>query len=137
MINVGTAMKATDYNDLGQPIALSSNKQLSIIAIIMDDNPRFPIKQDGNKYANLANSIVKNLKQIVPICTNRKQAKINYIIGGHSGGGAGAISALTNNPPLISFDVAGIVGLAPYQIDPKSTAKINVPSLMWGFANKT
>jgi len=137
MINVGAAMSATEYNDLGHSIASSSNKELSIIAIIMDDNPGDIRKQDQNKYANLANAIVKNLKQIVLICANRKQAKINYIIGGHSAGGEAAIRALTNDPPLISFDVAGIVGLAPYQIDPKSTAKINVPSLMWGFAHKT
>jgi len=137
MINVGTAMRVTSYNDLGRSIVSSTQSQLSVIAIIIDNNPRRIEKQNGKKYADLANSIVQNLKQIVPICSNTKDSAVRYLIGGHSGGGAGAINALTSDPPLFSFEIAGIVGLAPFPVDPRSPMKILAPSLMWGFSNMT
>jgi hypothetical protein len=128
LINVGTAMSVDNYKLLSESIVNGS----STIAIIIDSNPRNLPKDDGLKYATITNAIVQNISNIIPTCkhTNRPL----YFIGGHSGGGKGAMNAIQEN--RLTFPVAGMIGLDPFQISKTdlSVLHIDLPSLYWGFS---
>ena len=134
-ISVGTAMKVQDYEALGTSIvqeatnARSANNQQgsSMVAIIIDSNPWWIQKQDGKKYTKLVNAIASRISDLVPAC--QAQPPNRYLIGGHSGGGQGAVEALQSLHQF-NFTPAGFVGLAPYQI----SSSISIPSLNIGFS---
>lgn len=133
-INVGTGMTVGAYEELARLIVAANTANTSTVTIIVDSNAGclFNIglqKDDGAKFARVVNAAVYNLKNDVAICTNPL-----YFIGGHSGGGKGAINAFQQDN--LDFSVAGYVGLDPYQITQTDPIQIDMPSLFWGF-NKT
>ena len=135
MINVGTAMSTDAYSKLANAIVTADYQQdestSGTIAIIVDSNPNRIVKDDGKKYAEVVNAIAGSLSSIIPKCTTPPL----YFIGGHSGGGKGAINAL--NLKIIKFPVAGLVGLDPFEITAseqiQQNMRIDIPSLQWGF----
>jgi hypothetical protein len=133
-INVGTGMSVNDYTELAKSIVAANTANTSTVAIIVDNNPGclFNVglkKDDGAKFARVVNKAMMNLRNDIPICTNPL-----YFIGGHSGGGKGAMIAIQMGN--LNFSVAGYVGLDPYQITQEDPIPIRMPSLFWGF-NKT
>jgi hypothetical protein len=133
-INVGTGMSVSDYTELANLIVSANTVNTSTVAIVVDNNPGCPFnvglqKDDGAKFARAVNAAVHDLKNNVAICTNPL-----YFIGGHSGGGKGAMNAIGKG--TLDFPIAGYVGLDPYQITQKDPIPIEMPSLFWGF-NKT
>jgi hypothetical protein len=133
MINVGTFMSTDAYSKLANAIVIAGSQQNAsssgTIAIIVDSNPNRIMKDDGKKYADVVNAIAGSISTIIPKCT----APPLYFIGGHSGGGKGAINALNLN--VLNFSVAGFVGLDPFEVskEDRSNLRIDVPSLQWGF----
>lgn len=133
MINVGTFMSTDAYSKLANAIVIEGSQQNAstsgTIAIIVDSNPNRIMKDDGQKYADVVNAIAGSISTIIPKCTSPPL----YFIGGHSGGGKGAINALNMN--VLNFAVAGFVGLDPFEVSAqdRSTLRIDVPSLQWGF----
>lgn len=130
-INIGTGMIVSAYEELAKSIVATNT---STVAIIVDSNPRclFNIglqKDDGAKFARVVNAAMENVKNDVSICSNPL-----YFIGGHSGGGKGAMNAVRQQN--LNFSIAGFVGLDPYQITQTDPIQIDMPSLFWGF-NKT
>ena len=128
IINVGTEMSVTDYQDLGKKIVNNDT-----VSIIIDDNPKKIKKQDGKKFAALVNAIAHDLVDIVGDCC-MKQPKNGYLLGGHSGGGEAAVLALQHES--LDLAVTGFLGLAPFTVTP-ATMEINVPSLIWDFSKET
>jgi hypothetical protein len=132
MINVGTGMSVGNYKSLATSIVAASSNNASTVAIIVNSNPYGLRKDDGTKFAKAANAIVGNIRNILPV--SEKSTKPLYFIGGHSGGGKGAMNAIQQN--ALNFSVAGFVGLDPYQISKEYSLYIEMPALLWGF-NKT
>jgi hypothetical protein len=133
-INVGTSMSVNDYTKLAKLIVSANTVSTSTVVIIVDNNLGCIInvgvkKDDGAKFARVVNAAVQNLKNSVSICTNPL-----YFVGGHSGGGKGAMNAIQMGK--LNFSIAGYVGLDPYQITKEDPISIEMPSLFWGF-NKT
>jgi hypothetical protein len=135
IVNVGTGMSVDDYTSLSKSIVMgamqSTTHSSGTIAIIIDSNPGDLKKDDGSKYANTANAIVNDIGEIIPPC-----AKTNsplYFIGGHSGGGKGAINAIQMN--LLKFPVAGLLGLDPFEISENDS--VLIPSMYWGFSTQS
>lgn len=141
MINVGTSMRTVDYSKLATSIVLAGTQQnISVsgtIAIIVDSNPNCLLscikKDDGQKYANVVNAIAGSISTIIPKCTKPPL----YFVGGHSGGGKGAINAI--NMKILKFPAAGFVGLDPFAVSKEEQLKlrIDIPSLLWGFNETT
>ena len=113
MLSVGTTMTVSDYSDLAENIVVQSP---GVVIVIMDPNPG-GLKQDGKKYANVANVIVSNITHLVPNSCCEQEPHQGYFIGGHSCGGQG-----------MNFTVSGFIGLDPFQID-KKDMMIGIPSL--------
>lgn len=134
LLNVGTSMAIGDYSDIAQSIIADSP---SIVTIIMDSNPGNVQKQNGYKFIEMANKIAATITTIVPSCSPEPPG--GYFIGGHSGGGEGAVNAMIasaaadSSDRKLGFPVVGYVGLAPYRIS-VNDMKISVPSLVWGFS---
>ena len=133
MINVGTFMSTDAYSDLANAIVIAGSQpntsSSGTVAIVVDSNPKRIMKDDGTKYADAVNAIVGSIRSIIPNCS----ALPLYFIGGHSGGGKGAINALNLN--ILNFSVAGFVGLDPFEVSEPDqlNLRIPVPSLQWGF----
>lgn len=133
-INVGTGMSVDDYTELAKLIVSANTANTSTVVIVVDNNLGCPFnigltKDDGAKFARVVNAAVHNLQKSVAICTDPL-----YFVGGHSGGGKGAMNAIQMGK--LNFSIAGYVGLDPYQITQKDPIPIEMPSLFWGF-NKT
>jgi hypothetical protein len=134
MINVGTFMSPGAYSKLAHAIVVAGSHQnkssSGTIAIIVDSNPYRIMKDDGKKYADVVNAIADSISNILAKCV----APPLYFIGGHSGGGKGAMNAL--DMKLLKFPVAGFVGLDPYEVSEQDriNLRIDVPSLQWGFS---
>ncbi len=126
MINVGTNMRLGDYSKLANAIVTSGT-----IAIIVDSNPGRLQKDDGTKYADAVNAIAGSISSSIPNCITKPPL---YFIGGHSGGGKGAINAMNLN--ILTFPVAGFVGLDPFGLPEQDRLKlrIDIPSVHWGFS---
>ena len=137
MLNVGTAMAVSAYSDIATSIVQQSP---GVVAIIMDTNPGSfwrPTmkKQDGTKYVDVSNAIANNISSLVPNSCCTQQPRDGYFIGGHSGGGEGAVHALASND--LEYSVAGFIGLDPFKIikdEGRKKMNITVPSLTWGFS---
>jgi hypothetical protein len=128
IINVGTFMSVTDYKKLGSALAIKGSEE-GVVAIIMDSNPGVITKQSGPKFTKLGNAIYQQIGDLVPACKDASAPQ--FVIGGHSGGGEGAVRAMVDG--MLTFDVAGYVGLAPYKIS-ESKYDIQVPALLWGLS---
>ena len=139
MINVGTFMSTGAYSKLATSIVIAGSQQnisaSGTIAIIVDSNPNCltcMVKDDGPKFANVVNAIVGSIRTIIPKCATTTTPPL-YFVGGHSGGGKGAINAINMN--ILKFPVAGFVGLDPYEVSKDEQLKLSIkmPSLHWGF----
>jgi hypothetical protein len=113
---VGTAMSTTDYSHLSLDVV---EHHPSMVVVIVDPAPGNMKKQDPKRFAETVNRIVSSSALD---CDNPA-----YLVGGHSGGGEGAMRAL----PLLAFEAIGFVGLDPFQIPDNLT--IDIPALFWGF----
>lgn len=134
LLNVGTAMTVGAYSDLATSIVQQSS---GTVTIIMDTNPGWIQKQNGDLFVQVANAIASNLTDLVPSSCCEHEPRNGYFIGGHSGGGEGAVRALMSSD--LSFLVAGFIGLAPYKIEDKGESRmsIEISSLLWGFSQTT
>mmetsp|Transcript_12198 Transcript_12198/g.25952 ORF Transcript_12198/g.25952 Transcript_12198/m.25952 type:complete len:302 (-) Transcript_12198:72-977(-) len=126
MLNVGTAMGVGAYSNLAADIVQQDS---NTVVIIIDNSPGIIVKTSEKNFAGIANAIADDLPNIVSVCKALPTNKI--IVGGHSAGGMATVVAIQKK--LLNFDVAGYIGLAPYQIKEKSMS-IDVPSLLWGFS---
>ena len=133
MINVGTFMSTGDYSKLANAIVIAGSppnvSASDTIAIIVDSNPNLIKKDDGKKFADVVNDIAGSISTLIPKCSKPPL----YFVGGHSGGGKGAINAINLN--ILTFPVTGFVGLDPFEITRQDRLKlrIDMPSLYWGF----
>ena len=135
LLNVGTAMTVGAYSDLATSIVQHSS---GTVTVVMDTNPGWIQKQDGGRYVQIANAIASNITKLVPDSCCKHQPRNGYFIGGHSGGGEGAVHALMMSKDL-TFSVVGYIGLAPYNIQDRrrNRMSIEVSSLLWGFSQTT
>lgn len=139
LVGVGTAMSVTDYDLLGASIlAVDTN----IVFVMLDHSVRSINKQNPSKFAKLANAVTADLANQISACSSSTPS--NIIIGGHSSSGQAAAKAL--NQTLLSFDVAGFLGLDPFFFPsplyfvnhlPDKMDNISVPSIMFGFTAST
>ena len=126
-LQVGSAMGVKDYNNLATLIVEDS----SVVTIVGDHNPRFPVKLFSGQFVNFYNEMVPALQRLVPAC---KYKTPMILVGAHSASGSAAIKAL----PRLDRQPDGFVGLDPFPIK-TGNMKIadTIPSLEWGFAKTT
>lgn len=129
MLNVGTAMSVGAYDALATDIATQSP---DAVVFIVDNNPRRIPKTSANKFAGITNAITDQLTDLVSVCQSVPTEKI--FIGGHSAGGQAAIEATQKREQLLSYPVAGFIGMAPFDVSAVDDSPIDVPSLQWGFS---
>ena len=134
VLGVGTAMKVDDYDKLAASI-VSTTGLSSLVVVISDSNPGIPIKLYATEYARLLNGIRDQLdSNLIPGCTG--QTYENFLIGGHSASGQGALKAAQQE----LYDVVpdGFVGLDPYDMTTLNvTSPLQFPTLNWGFTHNT
>ncbi|GKY97969.1 hypothetical protein MPSEU_000755000 [Mayamaea pseudoterrestris] len=123
-LGVGTAMDTVDYSTLSSLIV---NKMEQMVVVVIDDNPNSITKQDPKKFSALVEELNTNLRQYVPLCA--ASASPQYLIGGHSASGQGAVEALPLLSESVTSKLIGFVGLAPYKLS--SNMRINLPTLVW------
>ena len=125
---VGSAMGVKDYDSISTAIVSDS----SVVTIVSDHNPRFPVKLFSGQFVNFYNEMVPDLQRLIPACEGKKDPII--LIGAHSASGSAAIKALPN----LTKKPDGFVGLDPFPIDVrKMKIDESIPTLEWGFAKTT
>eukprot|EP00565_Helicotheca_tamesis_P003313 CAMPEP_0185727780 /NCGR_PEP_ID=MMETSP1171-20130828/3376_1 /TAXON_ID=374046 /ORGANISM="Helicotheca tamensis, Strain CCMP826" /LENGTH=245 /DNA_ID=CAMNT_0028396413 /DNA_START=552 /DNA_END=1289 /DNA_ORIENTATION=- len=122
-------MSVGDYDDLANDVATQSP---DAVIFIVDNNPRSINKQSATKFAGITNAIIGQLADLVSVCESVPTEKI--FVGGHSAGGQAVIEATQKREELLSYPVAGFIGMAPFNVGSVDGSPIDVPSLNWGFS---
>lgn len=126
LIGVGTAMNIDAYDLVSTEMVQGK----SVVAMITDHVPNWFVKLDEKRYANFANSIVKDIQNIVPACKNTT-APNKILIGGHSASGQAAWESIQ----YLDFKPDGFIGLDPFRMDPDDN--VDLPTLNFGFTKTT
>lgn len=126
LMGVGTGMQTSDYDSVSMEMAQDS----PVTVVVMDHNPGCFVKTCEKRFANMANSVVGKLDDIIPTCTVTPD---KVILGGHSAGG----QAAWNSRPRLAFTPAGFLGLDPFRINQSASDGSDIPTLNFGFTKTT
>jgi hypothetical protein len=117
-------------------IAKQMTQGQNVMTVISDPVPGLFVKIFAPFFARQVNSIVADLKDLIPACGNVQHSP-RIVIGGHSAGGSAAFNAVLGNL-FRGFEPAGFLGLDPYPWPGAfKTGIMQLPSMYWGFSETT
>jgi len=123
---VGTAMSVDDYSRISTQISTGN----PIVTVVSDTNPGNIVKLQPGKYQGYYESIVPQIKTLIPACANTDDPVI--LVGGHSASGQAILDSFGDLSPPPS----GFIGLDPFSMKGREIPA-DLPTLDWGFTRTT